>query len=58
MIPNKFKLTAACAFALAATFAWAKAAPDEIAKLGDVLWAIGDEDEAVDSAHMHPRHAH
>ena len=43
MIPSQFKLTAAAVFALTATLAWAKATPDEIAKLGHDLTPVGAE---------------
>jgi hypothetical protein len=43
VIPNQFKLTAVALFALTATLAWAKATPDEIAKLGHDMTPVGAE---------------
>jgi hypothetical protein len=43
MIPIPIKLTAAAVFALTAALAWAKATPDEIAKLGHDMTPVGAE---------------
>ena len=43
MLPIRYKLTAAAVFALTATLAWAKATPDEIARLGRDLTPVGAE---------------
>ena len=43
MIPTPIKLAAAAVFALTASVAWAKATPDEIAKLGHDMTPVGAE---------------
>ena len=43
MMPFHIKLSAAAVFALTATLAWAKATPDEIAKLGHDMTPVGAE---------------